>query len=160
LILSTPFEILAGVVLVLLVINIYLLFRVHALSNRLKAMLRSTRVENIEELLLSLIEELTEFSKTAEQIKLEHQKLSKSVKKALQRVGAVRFSAFDDTGGDQSFALALLDDEGNGTVLNSLYHRDMCRIYMKPITNWASPYALTDEEQEAIRRAKMSKPDS
>lgn len=75
---------------------------------------------------------------------------------ALQHVGLVRFRAFHDVGGDHSFALALLDGEGAGVVLNCLYHRDRCRVYAKPVEAWRSSYTLTDEEVEAIRQARGS----
>ena len=54
--------------------------------------------------------------------------------RAFQRVGLVRFNPFEDTGGNQSFALALLDAEGNGWVLSSLHARTGTRVYAKPIT--------------------------
>ncbi len=73
---------------------------------------------------------------------------------ALQQVGLVRFRAYDDTGGDYSFALALLDAGGNGAVVSGLYHRERCRVYAKPVTAWGSSYVLTDEEHEAIAEAK------
>lgn len=66
----------------------------------------------------------------------------------------VRFNAFHDTGGDYSFAVALLDQAGAGVVLSGLYHRDQCRVYAKPVTGWDSSYTLTDAEQEAIARAR------
>ncbi|TMD54552.1 MAG: DUF4446 family protein [Chloroflexi bacterium] len=74
--------------------------------------------------------------------------------RSLQRVGLVRYQAYHDVGGDHSFSLALLDAEGAGVVINSLYHRDRCRIYAKPVQGWASPITLTDEETEAIDRAR------
>jgi hypothetical protein len=73
---------------------------------------------------------------------------------ALRHVGLVRFRAYHDVGGDHSFALALLDTDGSGVVMNCLYHRERCRVYAKPVAGWASGYALTDEEREAIRRAR------
>jgi uncharacterized protein DUF4446 len=73
---------------------------------------------------------------------------------ALQQVGLVRYQAYHDVGGDHSFALALLDAAGTGVVLNSLYHRDRCRVYAKPIRDWQSGITLTDEEKEAIERAR------
>jgi hypothetical protein len=72
-----------------------------------------------------------------------------------QRVGLVRYQAYHDVGGDHSFALALIDAEGAGVVINSLYHRDRCRVYAKPVRAWASPITLTDEEAEAIRLARL-----
>jgi hypothetical protein len=74
--------------------------------------------------------------------------------RSLQQVGLVRYQAYHDVGGDHSFALALLDSSGSGVVLNSLYHRDRCRVYAKPVSDWRSAITLTDEEQEAIERAR------
>ena len=73
---------------------------------------------------------------------------------ALQHVGLVRFQAFHDTGGDHSFALALLDSNGSGVVVTSLYHRERCRVYAKPVEQWQSSLQVTDEETEAIKRAR------
>ena len=73
---------------------------------------------------------------------------------ALQKVGLVRYQAYHDVGGDHSFALALLDSRGSGVVVNSLYHRDRCRVYAKPVDEWQSGITLTDEEKEAMERAR------
>jgi hypothetical protein len=74
--------------------------------------------------------------------------------RSLQHVGVVRFNPYHDTGGDYSFAVAILDAGGNGVVLSGLYHRDRCRVYAKPVSAWASTYTLTDEELEAIDQAR------
>jgi hypothetical protein len=73
---------------------------------------------------------------------------------ALQHVGVVRFNPYHDTGGDYSFAVALLDAQGGGVLITGLYHRDRCRVYAKPVQGWASTYKLTDEEREAIDKAR------
>ena len=72
----------------------------------------------------------------------------------IRNVGIVRFNPYHDTGGDYSFAVALLDGSGNGVLLTGLYHRDQCRVYAKPISGWGSSYALTGEEREAIERSR------
>jgi hypothetical protein len=72
---------------------------------------------------------------------------------ALQRVGVVRFNPFEDTGGNQSFALAMLDDHGDGVVISSLHSRQSTRVYLKPVRGGRSETALSDEESEALRRA-------
>jgi hypothetical protein len=76
----------------------------------------------------------------------------------VQHVGIVRFNPFHDTGGDQSFAIALANDHGNGIVLSSLHARDVTRVYAKPLANWTSTYSLTSEEEQAIALAQQ--PDS
>jgi hypothetical protein len=72
---------------------------------------------------------------------------------ALQRVGIVRFNPFEDTGGQQSFAVALLDSAGTGFVISSLHSRQATRVYLKQITTSKSDAQMSDEETEAIRRA-------
>jgi hypothetical protein len=71
----------------------------------------------------------------------------------VQHIGIVRFNPFADKGGDQSFAVALLDDHANGVVLNGLHSRNDTRVYAKPIVGGTSSYTLTGEEKEAISRA-------
>ena len=74
-------------------------------------------------------------------------------RRSLQHIGLVRFNPFDDTGSDQSFAIALLDDQRDGVVLSSLHGRANTRVFAKPVADGTSPHNLSDEEQEAIRIA-------
>lgn len=78
--------------------------------------------------------------------------------RSLQNVGVVRFNPYHDTGGDYSFAVALLDAGGDGVLLTGLYHRDRCRVYAKPVRAWDSPHTLTDEERQAIGQARGGEP--
>jgi len=71
----------------------------------------------------------------------------------IQHVGVVRFNPFPDKGGDQSFAIAILDDHTDGAVITSLSSRTDTRIYAKPIVGGQSTYTLANEEKEAIARA-------
>ncbi len=80
--------------------------------------------------------------------------LGEDLDRSLQSFGIVRFNPFPDMGGDQSFSIALADAQGNGLVISSLYGRTVSRVYAKPLRNWDSPYTLTDEEKEAIARAR------
>jgi len=72
----------------------------------------------------------------------------------IQAVGLVRFQAFKDYGGDQSFALALANAAGDGIVISSLYARDGTRVYAKSLKAWISSYSLSFEEEEAIKQAQ------
>lgn len=80
--------------------------------------------------------------------------LERASRSHLQRVGFLRFNPFRDAGGDQSFAVALADQDGNGLVISSLHSRDVTRVYGKPLAAWESAYPLTDEEQQVIIKAK------
>jgi hypothetical protein len=65
----------------------------------------------------------------------------------------VRYNPFEETGGNQSFALALLDLDGNGWVLSSLHARSGTRVYAKAITAGRAESALSEEESAALRQA-------
>ncbi|CAN5794767.1 hypothetical protein BH23CHL8_BH23CHL8_13660 [soil metagenome] len=75
---------------------------------------------------------------------------------ALSHVGLVRFDAFEDTGGGQSFTLALIDDEGDGVVLTSLHSRQVTRMYVKGIRGGVADVALSGEEEQALREAGLA----
>ncbi len=80
--------------------------------------------------------------------------LESAQQRSFQRVGLVRYNPFEDTGGNQSFALALLDASGNGWVLSSLHSRTGTRVYAKSITDGRSDAGLSAEETAAITQAK------
>ncbi|MCI9063190.1 MAG: DUF4446 family protein [Clostridia bacterium] len=79
--------------------------------------------------------------------------LDKKINNCIQKVGVVRYNAYKDTTGDLSFAIALLNDDNDGIVLNGIYSREMSNIYAKPIQNGKSDYIMTQEEQDAVFKA-------
>lgn len=109
----------------------------------------------LDEVFQHYVAETQYAAEAVRQLRAEQAELATAVRSAVQRVGMVRYSAYADTGGDQSFAVALLDREGNGALFNGLFHRSECRVYAKPVEHWRSPYTLTDEEEEAIRKARQ-----
>ncbi len=82
--------------------------------------------------------------------------VEKRVKKGIRRAETVRFNPFKGTGsgGNQSFATALLDEGGNGVVLSSLYSRERVSVFAKPVTNYSSDYELSGEEKEVIKKVR------
>jgi len=73
---------------------------------------------------------------------------------SIQKLGIVRFNPFSEVGGDQSFSIALLDENNDGLVVTSLYTREGNRLYGKPIKAGSSQYSLSQEEKRAIESAK------
>jgi Protein of unknown function (DUF4446) len=70
--------------------------------------------------------------------------------RSIQGIGFVRFNTFEDTGGNQSFALALVDPAGDGVILNSLHARNQTRLYARSVRAGAAEGALSAEEAEAL----------
>jgi hypothetical protein len=81
--------------------------------------------------------------------------LGSDARLAVQRVGIVRFNPFEDTGGNQSFVLALLDAEGNGVLLTSLHARQGTRVYLRTVVGGRCDVPLSAEETEALRQAGL-----
>lgn len=133
-----------------LLIFIIVIYRLNRLARQYKALLRNGDGKNLEEVIINN-------SKTLERVLLKidvfEEQLSETerlAKKSIQRVGMVRFNAFDDIGGDLSYALALLDQNGDGVVISSIYGRDDARTYAKTIKQGKSSYQLSTEEEQAI----------
>lgn len=98
--------------------------------------------------------EMKEFRAELEKyLKLAESRLRTSIR----GVGVVRFNPFTSgQGGNQSFAAAFLDEAGSGVVFSTLYARDRVGVYAKPVENGASSFELSEEEKEAIEKAKAS----
>lgn len=79
-----------------------------------------------------------------------HDALERRSRRSLQHIGLVRFNPFEDTGSDQSFVIALLDDQRDGVVISSLHGRASTRLFAKPVAKGASSHALSTEEAQAI----------
>jgi hypothetical protein len=145
--------VLAIAILLLLLLVILLTRRVGRINRRLLGITRGEEGESLEGVLGAHLDKVYEVSREVERLKTRTGSLEAVGARAFQRVGLVRFNPFEDTGGNQSFALALLDAEGNGWVLSSLHARSGTRVYAKPIAAGRSEAALSDEETAAIRQA-------
>jgi hypothetical protein len=108
----------------------------------------------LDELLQKILDRSETGTQTLARLEADLEELSSQVQTHVQNVGLVRYNAFNDTGGDQSYALALLDGHGDGAIINGLFHRTECRVYVKPVQEWKSIYSMSDEEAESIRRAR------
>lgn len=109
--------------------------------------------QDIQKLIENYMEKVDEVKKENIEIKNYCQQLDQTIMGCIQKVGLVRYSAFKDTGSDLSFALALLNEENSGVILNGIYSREMSNIYSKPIEKGNSSYTLSEEEKEAISKA-------
>jgi hypothetical protein len=103
-----------------------------------------------------LASRLAETNARTERLVARTEQIDAALAHTVQGMGLVRFRAFQDTGGDQSFALALTDGEGNGTVISALFGRGVTRIYAKPIQAWLSEKPLGEEEEQALAEARRS----
>jgi len=97
--------------------------------------------------------EISQIADDVENISHELEKQGEMIIATIKKIGIVRFNPFNNTGGNQSFAIAMLNSKNSGIVISSLYLRDGTRVYAKPIEKLKSTYPLSQEEQEAIKKA-------
>ena len=151
--LSTAVLVLAAVVVVLLLWVVWLQRSDALLRRRLRRLIGDGEGVGLDELLDKQFRRLDTVAERVEALNRLHHELEALSHQSIQKVGVVRFNPFADTGGDQSFAVALLDAAGNGVVLSSLHGRADTRIFAKQVQAGRSKHALSDEEQDAIRKA-------
>lgn len=108
---------------------------------------------NLEELLGQYTNNINALMESNKEIKESMSQVEEHLGDCVQKVGVVRYNAIANTGADLSFAIALLDKQNDGVVLNGIYSRDGSYTYAKPISNGESTYNLSDEEIEAIQKA-------
>jgi hypothetical protein len=103
----------------------------------------------------NLAARVSETTARTERLVTRAEQIDATLVHTVQGLGLVRFRAFQDTGGDQSFALALVDGEGNGAVVSALYGRGGTRLFAKPVQGWLSPKGLGEEEEKALAQARQ-----
>jgi hypothetical protein len=145
--------VLAVLVLLLAIAVIWLAARARRLGQRYQALTGGAKDGNLAAMLEDHVRQVQEAAGEAAELDGLVRELHWASRSYMQRVGFLRFNPFRDAGGDQSFAFALTDLDGNGVVLSSLHGRDGNRVYAKPLVGWNSEYPLTDEEQQVIRDA-------
>lgn len=136
-------------------INIFMLTKIN--KKYLKFMKQLGNGNNLDEMLRKYLSDVREIKQDNAEIKAYYTKLDSDLASCIQKVGLVRYNAFRDVGSDLSFAIALLDGNDTGVVLNGLYGSDSSNIYAKPIKGGTSTYQLSDEEKYALEIAEQTK---
>lgn len=141
-------------ILLALVIFININYKLSKMNKRYHRLMQGMEGANIEKILMAHIDEIRESVKKVDELNNKCQALERTTRECVQKVGIVRFNAFEDTGSDLSFAVALLNAENSGIVLSAIYGRNETRTYAKPIVAGESSYFLTNEEKQALKNAK------
>ena len=143
------FFVLAGIAILLGI------FWIISTEKRLKRFFLGKKAKDLEDTIILLEEEIAKLKKFKENTERELVTINTKLKKAIRGVETVRFNPFPDQGSNQSFAIGMLSEEGNGVVMSSLYSRERMSIFAKPIRNGKSEYDLTAEEKEALSKARV-----
>jgi len=144
---------LAAVVIGLAAVAVFQSVRLRTAARAYRSLVSDSQGGSLQQLLDTHIGKVVEVGTRMEQLAKLHEYLEVRSRGSLQHIGLVRFNPFEDTGSDQSFAIALLDDRRDGIVLSSLHGRGQTRVFAKPVEGGESKHTLSDEEAQAIRIA-------
>lgn len=143
--------------IIALIVCVVCINRYNRLNKRYeKFMNKLGQGDKIEDMLSEYIEGVRILGLKNADLKDALDRLENNMKKCVQKVGLVRYNAYNDTGSDLSFTLAIMDAEDNGVVVNGLYSRESSSIFAKPLIKGETKYNLSAEEIQAIDIAKTS----
>ena len=142
--------VLAVIMLAIMILLIVQIRKVGGLKKRLDKFLVGKDGVSLEQDIIGLCEDNKFLKTSAEKNKKDIRSLYKQIEKAYQKMGLVKYDAFNQMGGQLSFSLALLDENNNGFILNSVHSAEGCYTYTKEIKNGASAISLGAEEAEAL----------
>jgi uncharacterized protein DUF4446 len=143
-------------VLVLLVLVLLVWRRAGRLGSRLAALTRGSDERSLEAILEAHLTRVHQVIRDLDEVETRTAVLERDLRRAFARIGLVRYNPFEDTGGNQSFALALLDAHGDGFIVSSLHARNQTRVYAKGVKGGRADSGVSNEEAEALRLAMAS----
>lgn len=147
-------DVLAALIAVALIWLVGLSAWLYNMTRHYQRLVGKTGRENLKFILEKILADTEATEVHIKKVEGSLDSLGKRSLRFVQKIGVVRFNPFSNTGGNQSFALALLDGQDSGIVVLSLHGREGTRIYVKPIKGGKSLYELSKEEKQAIEEAK------
>ena len=137
-------------ILILIIVVIIQAVKFKKLSSKYAKFMSGKNAKSLEKDIIGLYED-NKFLKTSmEKNKKDIQTLYRKFGRAFQKVGIVKYDAFSQMGGQLSFSLALLDENDNGFILNSVHSTEGCYSYTKEIKNGLCDISLGEEEKQAL----------
>ena len=137
-------------IIVMMIMTVSMSLRLSRLNQKYRSFMKGKDAQSLEKLFHQRFKEIDKLNKQNELTKTDLKKIQGMT---LNKYGIVKYDAFDDVGGKMSFALAMLDKENTGFILNAIHSRDNCFLYLKEIVKGESYIMLSAEEIDALRQA-------
>lgn len=147
---------LAAVTFILLILYIVNVVQMAQLKKRYKIFMSGKNAKNLEKTLIERLDQVDALLEANKANEKNIQTLFSNMKFTFQKVGLVKYDAFNEMGGKLSFSLALLNETDDGFVMNAVHSREGCYTYVKEIIAGNSVIVLSPEEKEALDAAKQS----
>lgn len=144
---------LAVLLLIVLILLIVTMVKLKKLTRRYKDFTRGKDAESLEDVMMSRFDDIDALKRAEAENRKKIKEINENLLLTYQKIGIVKYDAFSEMGGKLSFAMALLDKNNNGFVMNSMHSREGCYTYIKEIIDGKSYIALGGEEKEAVDKA-------
>jgi hypothetical protein len=140
------------IALILVVLNLSM--RVKRVNTRYRSFMKGEDGASLERELKQKMHRIEKYAANTGNLQEAIEEVSEIQKKSVHKYGMVKYDAFEDIGGKLSFALAMLDDNNTGFVLNAVHSKENCFLYLKEVVKGESYIMLSDEEVQALRIAE------
>lgn len=154
-----PLFVMAGLLVLIVILFIVLMSarsRIKKMEQKYEEFMRGKDGESLENLILSRFDEVDKLKRSDVKKTKALNDIIENLDMAYQKIGIIKYDAFQEMGGKLSFALALLTKENDGFVINAVHSREGCYTYIKEIVKGESYIALAEEEQQALEEAVKS----
>ncbi len=144
---------LAAFAIILLILIIVNMAQTSKLKKKYNKFMSGKNAKSLEDTLIKRLDQVDSLMEANNANEKSIKKLFTNMKFTFQKVGLVKYDAFNEMGGKLSFSLALLNQTNDGFVLNAVHSREGCYTYIKEIVDGNSIIVLSEEEQEALKMA-------
>lgn len=140
-------------IIVLFVLYVNVTLKYNRLKSSYNTFMKGKDGKTLEDSMKERVEEIESILKVTKQNRMEIKEINKKLDRNYQKVGIVKYDAFNEMGGKLSFVLAMLDGNNSGWVINAMHSREGCYTYVKEILKGESYVELAEEEAEALDKA-------
>ena len=145
-----------GIIIIILILLANVLgskMRLSRLERKYKIFMKGSDAQSLEKVFVRKFNQIDRLYEAKEDHEHDISFIKHNMETMFSKYGIEKYDAFDDVGGKLSFALALLDKDNTGLILNAVHSRDNCFLYLKEIVKGESYVVLSQEEVEALRKA-------
>lgn len=147
---------LAALVLILIIIMIINVVQMHKLKKNYQNFMTGKNGKNLEKTILKRLDQVDQLIEANSLNQKNINRIFSNMKYTFQKVGLIKYDAFNEMGGKLSFSLALLNETNDGFIINAMHSREGCYTYIKEVVDGNSIITLSEEEEEALQMALKS----
>ncbi len=143
----------AVAMLLIIILLIVLIVKISDLKKRYKIFMQGNNAKSLEDTLFYRLDQVDELIEANASNERNIDAIYKNMQGCYQKMGLVKYDAFNEMGGKLSFSLCMLDEKNNGYIINAMHTREGCYTYVKEIIDGQSVIQLAEEEENALAKA-------